>query len=105
MAPRVEAQLAGRLPQTQAAIAGTLVTNARNEGDVPGLARALDNLGARLRRLGRYPEALAAGEEAVGLWRPLARDNPAYQSGLTRALTNLGNRQAVLGRPRNVMPE
>jgi len=87
---RVEAQLAGRLPQTQAAIAGTLVTNARNEGDVPGLARALDNLGARLDSLGRYPEALAAGEEAVGLWKGLARSYPSqYQETYNRRLAQL----------------
>ena len=58
----------------------------------------MENLGASLYRLGRYPEALAAGEEAVGLWKGLARDNPAHQPDLATALDNLGAGLYRLGR-------
>jgi tetratricopeptide (TPR) repeat protein len=58
----------------------------------------LSNLGIRLAELGRYKEALTATEESVGLRRPLARDNPAYQPDLADGLNNLGNRLAELGR-------
>ena len=55
------------------------------------LARALNNLGIWLDRVGRYPEALAATEEAVTLYRALAADNPAaHQAGLAAALDGLG---------------
>ena len=40
---------------------------ARSAGDVEGLAHALRHVADLARELGRLPEALAAGEEAVGL--------------------------------------
>ena len=41
--------------------------------------------------MGRYQEALAAHEEAVALYRALARDNPAvHQPDLAGAVSNLG---------------
>ena len=46
---------------------------------------------------GRHGDALAATEEAVGLYRPLAGDNPTYLPDLARALNNLGNRYAEIG--------
>jgi tetratricopeptide (TPR) repeat protein len=56
-----------------------------------GLARALRSLSATLDRVGRYPQALAADEEAVALYRDLARDNRAvHQPELARAVSNLG---------------
>ena len=40
--------------------------------------------------VGRGREALAAGEEAVILYRALAADNPAHQGNLALVLDNLG---------------
>jgi len=40
---------------------------ARSAGDVQGLAHALRHVSDLARELGRLPEALAAGQEAVGL--------------------------------------
>ncbi len=47
----------------------------------PGLAFAVRNLAAGLERVGRYAEALAAAEEAVGLYRELAEEWPQLYSG------------------------
>jgi Tetratricopeptide repeat len=95
---RVGDQLAGRLPQTYAAVAEAWVKIARTDGDSADLPKALTDLGNVLAKLGRHQEALAATEESVGLWRPLARDNPAHQPDLARALDDFGNRLGDLGR-------
>jgi tetratricopeptide (TPR) repeat protein len=95
---QVEDQLTWRLPRTRAAAAEARVTIARADGDDDAVARALLNLGSRLAGLGRYQEALAPTEEAVGLYRQLTADNPAHQPGLADALGNLGSRLAGLGR-------
>jgi tetratricopeptide (TPR) repeat protein len=95
---RIEVQMTERLPRTLAAVAEVWVQIARTNNDAVGLAKALDNLGAGLTGVGRYQEALAATEEAVGLWRPLARDNPAHQPGLAEALDNRGVGLGLLGR-------
>jgi tetratricopeptide (TPR) repeat protein len=96
---RVEDQLTESLPRTRAALAETQVKMARADGDAAYLAGVLDNLGSRLGELGRYHEGLAVIEEAVGLWRTLADDNPAHQPDLARALGNLGICLAGLRRP------
>ena len=54
--------------------------------------------GAVCTDLGRHPEALAATEEAVGLWRPLARDNPAHQPDLAGGADQPRDSLAELGR-------
>ena len=57
---------------------------------LPDLATALNNQSGRLAQLGRWEEALAAGEEAVTIRRQLARDRPAaFLSDLATALNNL----------------
>ena len=57
-----------------------------------GLALLLMGLGDSLRGLGRYREALAAHEEAVGLWRELATQEPTQHTpGLATSLTDLGD--------------
>ena len=71
---------------------------ARVDGDAVSLAAALYDLGIRLAQLGRHQDGVAAAEEAVDLWRPLARDNPGHQPDLAFALHNLGNHLALLGR-------
>ena len=86
----VEDQLTDQLPRTRAAIGKAGVKVARAGSDAASLARALQSLGVYLSELGRYQEALAVAEEAVGLWRKLARDNPAHQPDLARALNSLG---------------
>ena len=68
------------------------------------LAHSLNNLGARLARVGRYREAVDATEETVALYRPLAADNPAaHQADLAGALNNLGGRLARVGRYREAV--
>ena len=49
--------------------------------------------------MGRYPEALTAAEDAEGLYRALAADNPAAHRGdLAWAVHDLGSNLAQLGR-------
>ena len=62
-------------------------------------ARLLATLGYRLRNAGRREEALAPTEEAVTLYRALAKANPAaYAPNLAMALNNLGALLSALGR-------
>jgi tetratricopeptide (TPR) repeat protein len=95
---RVGDQLAGRLPRTRAGVAEARVKIARADGDATDLAQALTELCLALTTLGRYQEALAATEEAVGLLRALAQDNPDRQLDLARGLGYLGFCLAQLGR-------
>ncbi|MEU8543888.1 tetratricopeptide repeat protein [Streptomyces sp. NPDC048717] len=53
------------------------------------LAESLNGLGNYLWRTGRTPEALAASERAVSLWRRWADSTPD-KTGLAEALVNLG---------------
>ena len=70
-----------------------------NRGPVDAeLARALSNLGVFLGAVGRRAEALAPTEEAVKLYRDLAKSNPAFLGDLARALNNLGVSYRDLGR-------
>ena len=48
------------------------------------LANALDNLSSQLRQLGRYRDALAAAEESITLYRPLADKSAAHRGCLAR---------------------
>ena len=57
----------------------------------PDLATSLNNLGASLRGLGEYHEALTIDREAVALRRHLAADNPTrHTPDLATSLSNLG---------------
>ena len=94
----VENQLTDRLPRTRAAVGEARVQIARRDDNAATLAMALTDFVVRLVGLGRNQEALTAAEEAVGLYRPLARDNPAHQPDLARALNYLGNCLGGLGR-------
>ncbi|MFN7631178.1 MAG: CHAT domain-containing protein, partial [Cyanobacteriota bacterium] len=62
------------------------------------LAEALTNLGDRYSELDRRQEALAPTEEALRIYRELAKTNPAFLPDLAMALNNLGNRYSELGR-------
>ena len=63
------------------------------------LAGSLVSLGAMFDNLGRRSDALAATEEAVQLYRSLARDKPgAFTHGLATSLSNLGAMSSNLGR-------
>jgi len=64
----------------------------------PELAGALNNLGAVLRHLRRYEDALAAQQDAVDLYRQLAAQPGRYQPDLAHALRNLGTTLHNLGR-------
>ena len=93
------------LLRTHVTIAELIVTLLRDlAADNPAahqaaLAAALDNLGIRLDRVGRYEEALEATQEAVTLLRALAADNPAaHQADFAVALSGLGIRLYVVGR-------
>ena len=62
-------------------------------------AGVLVMLGYALSALGRREEALAATQEAVDIYRGLARANPqAFLPYLAASLNNLGNRLSALGR-------
>ena len=66
---------------------------------LPELARALNNLAARLGDVGRREEALAAAEESVALRRQLAAASPAaYLPDLAMSLNNLANQLGEAGR-------
>ncbi|MFM9700677.1 tetratricopeptide repeat protein [Streptomyces europaeiscabiei] len=65
----------------------------------PDLARSLSNLGIRLVEAGRRGEALTPTEQAVVIWRRLAKADPAaYEPDLARSLSNLGIYLAEAGR-------
>ncbi|MGW7519866.1 tetratricopeptide repeat protein [Streptomyces sp. NPDC054796] len=69
----------------------------------PGLAACLNGLGHRLAEAGRVPEALTATQEAVALYRDLARPFPSpspdgYRPALAECLNNLGMRLSEAGR-------
>ena len=65
----------------------------------PDLANSLNNLSIRLGELGRREDALAAIEEAAGLYRELAAARPdAFGPDLAMSLNNLSVRLAGLGR-------
>jgi CHAT domain-containing protein/tetratricopeptide (TPR) repeat protein len=61
-------------------------------------ARALKNLGTFLSGVGQKQEALAPTEEAVKIYRELAKTNPAILGDLARSLNNLGIHYSGLGR-------
>jgi tetratricopeptide (TPR) repeat protein len=62
-----------------------------NRGPVDAeLAGALRNLGVFYSEVGRRAEALAPTEEAVKVYRGLAKSNPAILGDLAGALNNLG---------------
>jgi len=62
-------------------------------------ARLLNNLGNRLSDLGRREQALEATQEAVEIYRKLARQRPdAFLPDLAGSLNNLGSRLAGVGR-------
>ncbi len=70
-----------------------------NRGPVDAeLASALNNLGLFLGAVGRRAEALAPTEEAVKLYRDLAKSNPAFLGDLANALNSLGVIYGDLGR-------
>ena len=62
-------------------------------------ARLLNNLGTRLSELGRREDALKAAQEAVDIYRRLAKDRPdAFLPYLAGSLNNLGIMLSELGR-------
>jgi tetratricopeptide (TPR) repeat protein len=110
--PALAAQLVGQMPERSvqlAALAAILtsqqVTHYR-AGMVDGqpdaanrFGASLHNLARRLGDLGRREEALAAGEEAVGIYRELAVARPeTFRPALAQSLHNLAVLLAGLGR-------
>jgi Tetratricopeptide repeat len=121
--PGLAAPLAGQMPEHSvrlAALAATLTSQqvTQNRADARGgepdaanrLAGSLNNLSVRLAGLGRREEALAASEEAAGIYRELAAARlPWYalrrrlmqltvRTDLARSLNNLALRLGDLGR-------
>ena len=87
----LEQSLDPRLLRTQVALLQLRVDRARQNADRALLALAVRSLGAGLDRVGRYAEALAAEQEAVGLFRELDRDDRAvHRPGLAEAVRSLG---------------
>jgi len=81
------------------AIAYRTGLNLTTKDEAAERARLLGNLGVALGALGRREEALTATEEAVGIYRQLAQENPqAFLPYLAMSLNNLGNRLSALGR-------
>jgi hypothetical protein len=99
----VESQLTDRLPRTRVAVSEARVQIARKDDNAFRLALALDSLGNRLDEVGRDQEALAATEEAVSLWRPIARGNPAHQPALALVLNSLGVHLIRVGRDQEAL--
>ena len=93
----------GTMPRTQAAVSAVSVEHARETGTSEDLAKALLRYGASLRDLGRHQDALAAQEEALGLYRELAAANPAHQPNLARALNSYGASLRDLGRHQDAL--
>jgi tetratricopeptide (TPR) repeat protein len=63
------------------------------------VAYAIQLLGVALREVGRYDEALTAGQEAVKLYRQLADDRPeVYLGDLANAVGDMGIHQGEVGR-------
>jgi Tetratricopeptide repeat len=110
--PGQAAPLAGRMPEQSvqlAALAATLTSQqvTQDRADARGgepdaasrLAGSLNNLSNRLGALGRREEALAAIQEAVGVYRELAADRPdAFRPDLARSLDNLSHWLGEVGR-------
>lgn len=93
---RLAAKIAER--QTEAARA-SLSADSDNESTIATYASALVNLGNRYSKLGQHEDALGATEEARGLYRTLAQQNPdAFNPNLASALNNLGIRYSEFGR-------
>ncbi len=110
--PGPAALLAGQMPEHSvqlAALAATLTSQqvthyraATVDGEPDGarrLAWSLNDLVNRLSGLGRREDALAAGEEAVTIYRELAAARPdAFRPELATSLTNLSILLAGRGR-------
>ena len=110
--PGVAAPLAEQMPEHSvrlAALAAILTSQqviqyrAGTLGGEPDaasrLAGSLNNLSLRLADLGRWEEALAAIEEAVGVYRELVRTQPdAFKPDLAISLNNLSTGLGTLGR-------
>ncbi|KDQ13220.1 hypothetical protein BOTBODRAFT_33829 [Botryobasidium botryosum FD-172 SS1] len=87
------------------------VVNLMNEEWNSALGTAFGNLSNRLDFMARREDALAAGREAVDLYRQLAEDSPtAYSSNLAESLDNLsvclsplGHREGALAASREAV--
>ncbi len=66
--------------------------------NAPYRARNQNDMGVLLSAVGRRQEALAPTEEAVKIYRGLAKTNPAYLGDLAGSLNNLGILYSNLGR-------
>ena len=65
----------------------------------PMVSSTLNNLGIRLRALGRHEDAVKAAEESVAIRSRLAAERPdAYLPDLAKSLNNLGACYGALGR-------
>jgi Tetratricopeptide repeat len=110
--PGLAAPLVDQMPQYSvrlAALAATLTSQQvthrragvidRGSDAASRLAGSQNNLSLRLAGLGRREEALAAIEEAVGIYKELAAGRPdAFRPDLATSLNNLSLRLAELGR-------
>jgi len=70
----------------------------------PYRAKALNNLGIYLSKLGLPQEGLAPSLEAVEIFRQLAKTNPAFRGDLASALNSLGISYRGLGRHQEALP-
>ena len=73
--------------------------NANLPSNDPYRAKSQTWMGLLLSAVGRRQEALAPTEEAVKIYRELAKTNPAFLNDLAGSLNNLGLFQLALGQP------
>jgi len=87
------------LRERAASVTAAIAESQRNVPISAQRARLLNNLCVRLSDLGRREEALAAIEEAVGVYRDLALARPdGLQPDLAQSLNNLSVQLSALGR-------
>ena len=89
----------GELQQALALIQQVMVwVNANLPSNAPYRASSQTWMGQLLSAVGHRQEALAHTEEALKIYRELAKTNPAFQPNLAMALSNLGVFYSELGR-------
>jgi tetratricopeptide (TPR) repeat protein len=77
-----------------------MLAESQPDAFTPHVAGSLNNLAGRLSDLGLIEEALAAAEEAAGLFRVLTKARPdALTPDLAMSLRTLASRLSDLGRP------
>ncbi|MFF5111591.1 tetratricopeptide repeat protein [Streptosporangium sp. NPDC000509] len=86
-------------------LARRLLDSVPADADVAEQARWLAALGMHLAEVRRLTEALPVAEEAVAIYRELAKTNSEYRPALAEALASLGGHLWELGRPTEALSQ